>query len=450
MPHLSVSVAAAGLLVSGLPRCLAHNASDSCVASEVGCLDDGDHNLDWSEDFDEDSALQTVALLQQRNTLASADTAASERKYRYSCAKSRSCGTYAPLAPCQCNSHCSTYGNCCDDYESVCPRFMCSSRGCSDSFQSGQACQCTPECSRHHNCCKDYWDVCYYNDGGSRECKAHSGCRGLKGNCCPDSHGLFLLCCGHVESRRRRSGGGDTSTTDGTGGPTSSTSSTSTTSTTPPTCADVGCGGSYRRDRSCQCTYACRQYDNCCADFRNVCTTTTTTTTTRHVAPPPPPTPIPVTPSPSPPAPRPSPPSPSTPSPTSPPSPSPPSPPSGGGAAACSANPKCSALGLHGNCCPTDGGNSLGCCEGPAPGPAPRPPSPRPPSPRPPSPRPPSPRPVVPSPSPPPGSGGDGQMDSCKKIGCHQHFDPHFDCQCTTDCVQYGFCCADYKAVCQR
>merc|ERR1712110_1274845 len=45
--------------------------------------------------------------------------------------------------------------------------------------------------------------------------------------------------------------------------------------------------------------------------------------------------------------------------------------------AACSANPKCAALGIEGHCCPTNLGINLECCRGqghPTPSPAPVPP----------------------------------------------------------------------------
>merc|ERR1711970_567751 len=122
---------------------------------------------------------------------------------RYTCAGSKSCGQFRGGAPCQCSGQCSKYGNCCDDYDSICPRFMCASRGCGGGYVSGAPCQCNEDCARYGSCCKDYWDVCDHS-GGSRSCKAHGKCRGLKGNCCPDEHGLFLFCCGHSDSPRRR------------------------------------------------------------------------------------------------------------------------------------------------------------------------------------------------------------------------------------------------------
>lgn len=67
------------------------------------------------------------------------------------------CGNKDTAQPCQCNSACETYGDCCSDYSDIC--YSCQDR-CSESYLSSKPCQCNDECSSHGNCCTDYDSVC--------------------------------------------------------------------------------------------------------------------------------------------------------------------------------------------------------------------------------------------------------------------------------------------------
>merc|ERR1712226_268773 len=60
-------------------------------------------------------------------------------------------------APCQCNSACSNFGDCCSDYTDVC--LSCVDR-CGIGYNQNLECQCNTECPNYGNCCSDYTAVC--------------------------------------------------------------------------------------------------------------------------------------------------------------------------------------------------------------------------------------------------------------------------------------------------
>ncbi|XP_067667898.1 uridylate-specific endoribonuclease-like [Haliotis asinina] len=67
--------------------------------------------------------------------------------------------------PCQCNGHCITYGDCCDDYQHVCVEATCSGR-CNAGLDSSKPCQCNTACVSHGDCCPDYDSLCAGGDAG--------------------------------------------------------------------------------------------------------------------------------------------------------------------------------------------------------------------------------------------------------------------------------------------
>lgn len=89
----------------------------------------------------------------------------------------------------------------------------CAREGCGGVYKPQNKCQCTYNCEKYSNCCVDFWQVC----------------------------------------------------------------SAPAPTPTPPAphwpvkCQDEGCGGEYKPHNSCQCSYNCERYDNCCADFWRVC-----------------------------------------------------------------------------------------------------------------------------------------------------------------------------------
>jgi len=63
-----------------------------------------------------------------------------------------------PNASCQCNDACTRYGDCCDDYETLCLG-SCVGR-CEDGYDETMPCQCNDKCEQYNNCCADKEEVC--------------------------------------------------------------------------------------------------------------------------------------------------------------------------------------------------------------------------------------------------------------------------------------------------
>ncbi|XP_071106086.1 uridylate-specific endoribonuclease-like [Haliotis cracherodii] len=70
-----------------------------------------------------------------------------------------------PTLPCQCNSQCITFGDCCDDYQSVCVAATCSGR-CNAGVDNSKPCQCNSACVSYGDCCPDYDSLCAGGDAG--------------------------------------------------------------------------------------------------------------------------------------------------------------------------------------------------------------------------------------------------------------------------------------------
>lgn len=67
------------------------------------------------------------------------------------------CGIKDDTKPCQCNTACTSHGDCCDDYETVC--FTCQDR-CEEGYLQTKPCQCNNKCTTYDNCCDDYDAIC--------------------------------------------------------------------------------------------------------------------------------------------------------------------------------------------------------------------------------------------------------------------------------------------------
>ncbi|XP_045138291.1 poly(U)-specific endoribonuclease-like [Portunus trituberculatus] len=67
------------------------------------------------------------------------------------------CGVNDGVSSCQCNSVCSNFNDCCDDYIAVC--LSCKDR-CGESYLQSKPCQCNDKCGSHSNCCDDYDELC--------------------------------------------------------------------------------------------------------------------------------------------------------------------------------------------------------------------------------------------------------------------------------------------------
>jgi len=93
-----------------------------------------------------------------------------------SCALSGCTASFDASQPCQCNKGCEEHGNCCFDFSAHCVAaesrtvagileaghlnpVTCKAYGCG-SFRKGAPCQCTAECAKYGNCCDDFASVC--------------------------------------------------------------------------------------------------------------------------------------------------------------------------------------------------------------------------------------------------------------------------------------------------
>ncbi|ESP01981.1 hypothetical protein LOTGIDRAFT_230532 [Lottia gigantea] len=64
--------------------------------------------------------------------------------------------------PCQCNSACTNFGDCCSDYDAVClgqSDSSCAGR-CGSNLDSSKPCQCNSQCKQFNDCCNDYDSLC--------------------------------------------------------------------------------------------------------------------------------------------------------------------------------------------------------------------------------------------------------------------------------------------------
>merc|ERR1711957_853800 len=196
---------------------------------------------------------------------------------------------YHDELPCQCDSNCLSFDNCCSDFFTSCSGHdTCAEIGCGAYYSEDLPCQCDSNCQNYGNCCFDYETRC----GGSNEatlesipgpaqspgpagrdtcaeigcgtysddlpCQCDSNCRGY-GNCCSD----FETRCGGSSEPTLSSGPRPVPT------PVLAPSDT---------CAEIGCGTPFDEDLPCQCDINCQTYGTCCSDFetcfadqRNTC-----------------------------------------------------------------------------------------------------------------------------------------------------------------------------------
>ncbi|XP_030054165.1 uridylate-specific endoribonuclease [Microcaecilia unicolor] len=108
---------------------------------------------------------------------ASDETLESSPKPPSGSSDGRSCGgrcgeKYNKKNPCHCNTKCTKYKNCCDDYKSLCShkpvtepndhsndRRSCGGR-CGEKYNKKNPCHCNTKCTKYKNCCDDYKSLC--------------------------------------------------------------------------------------------------------------------------------------------------------------------------------------------------------------------------------------------------------------------------------------------------
>lgn len=64
-----------------------------------------------------------------------------------------------PSAPCQCNTACTTFNDCCPDFKEVCIG-TCAGRCDQTGTNSSAPCQCNIPCLNYGDCCPDFSDLC--------------------------------------------------------------------------------------------------------------------------------------------------------------------------------------------------------------------------------------------------------------------------------------------------
>ena len=107
------------------------------------------------------------------------------------------CGKFlGNSAPCNCDTACKQYGDCCADYDKLCGAASgpsCKGQ-CGKFLGDKSTCQCDAECEGAGDCCKDYMAECKPSGTckgtdckgkGVGTCDCDPGCV-QKGTCCPD------------------------------------------------------------------------------------------------------------------------------------------------------------------------------------------------------------------------------------------------------------------------
>jgi hypothetical protein len=89
------------------------------------------------------------------------------------------CGLFSAGRSCQCDSACSSFGDCCFDYRTMCV----SCAGSCGTFDARRGCQCDSQCQSFGDCCPDRQEIC----GGPRLCSCDANCRFTESCCdtCP-------------------------------------------------------------------------------------------------------------------------------------------------------------------------------------------------------------------------------------------------------------------------
>ncbi|XP_056271233.1 proteoglycan 4-like isoform X2 [Pseudoliparis swirei] len=65
-------------------------------------------------------------------------------------------GEYYRGSTCQCDYDCLSYGECCEDFESLCTTKKSCKGRCGESFRRGRLCSCDADCSKYRQCCSDH------------------------------------------------------------------------------------------------------------------------------------------------------------------------------------------------------------------------------------------------------------------------------------------------------
>lgn len=143
--------------------------TESCQCDEA-CLFYGDCCADYASVCQKSTTTASPTTTTTTSSSGSPDNSST-------CAGRGAC-SYIETESCQCDDACVFYGDCCDDYASVCQTtttttpppttttknstdpLLCAERGAC-SYMSTEVCQCDTACTFYNDCCADYMSVCH-------------------------------------------------------------------------------------------------------------------------------------------------------------------------------------------------------------------------------------------------------------------------------------------------
>ncbi|XP_059840485.1 proteoglycan 4b isoform X1 [Hypanus sabinus] len=74
--------------------------------------------------------------------------------------RGRCASVYDRNSKCHCDSECIRYGECCEDYRTICTSETSCSGRCFEQHERGRKCQCDPSCMNYGDCCSDFVANC--------------------------------------------------------------------------------------------------------------------------------------------------------------------------------------------------------------------------------------------------------------------------------------------------
>ena len=115
----------------------------------------------------------TTTVAPKTSSTAAPKTTSTPAPSPNSCAAYKACGAYKAGQPCQCDSSCTKFGNCCSDYTTTCssqtaapgttstaaPATASCAKKCG-SYSSSNICQCDDLCATYGDCCNDKVALC--------------------------------------------------------------------------------------------------------------------------------------------------------------------------------------------------------------------------------------------------------------------------------------------------
>jgi len=181
------------------------------------------------------------------------------------------CGGSNPNEGCYCDDLCTSYGDCCSNFNEECGgdgsddgpscKNLCGGGNCS------MGCYCDSMCSSYNDCCPDYFEEC--TDGGSPPTPG-AGCENACGGSSPDGCYCdvgceqFADCCSNYDTECKNPAPEPTTTS--LAGPTPTEDGG-----VKQTCEGFCKGANY--EANCYCDDTCLDWGDCCPDYLAACNT---------------------------------------------------------------------------------------------------------------------------------------------------------------------------------